>query len=293
MRRFLTAVTAAATLTGGMATGAGLASAAAPSRSVQTVQVTGSHSGLQFSTTHIRAGLVRFRISTTNPNGTGVTLFQFAPGVGFDQLDSDLLEEFSQTPSVAAKGTRDLTRDVRIFGLADVAPGTPAAATVNLNGGDYYSFDSSGPSLPTATTAVELHVSGGDATGTLSAGRHHLASVSLTSDDRFVVQGHLPAHGSVLVRNVADTIHFMTLQRVKPGTTDAEVQAYFDSGAQSAPPFAMDGPSASTDVLSPGHRLLFSYSLPRGTYVLLCFIADDVTGMPHAFMGMHKVVRVG
>jgi len=22
----------------------------------------------------------------------------------------------------------------------------------------------------------------------------------------------------------------------------------------------------------------------------MCFIADDVTGMPHAFMGMHKVV---
>ena len=33
-----------------------------------------------------------------------------------------------------------------------------------------------------------------------------------------------------------------------------------------------------------------SYNLPKGTYVLLCFVADDLTGMPHAIMGMHKVV---
>ena len=25
-------------------------------------------------------------------------------------------------------------------------------------------------------------------------------------------------------------------------------------------------------------------------YVLLCFVADDVTGVPHAIMGMHKAL---
>jgi hypothetical protein len=32
--------------------------------------------------------------------------------------------------------------------------------------------------------------------------------------------------------------------------------------------------------------------LAPGTYVLQCFVADDVTGMPHAIMGMHKVVTL-
>jgi hypothetical protein len=32
--------------------------------------------------------------------------------------------------------------------------------------------------------------------------------------------------------------------------------------------------------------------LPAGTYVMLCFIADDEAGMPHAVMGMHKVVHL-
>jgi hypothetical protein len=43
-------------------------------------------------------------------------------------------------------------------------------------------------------------------------------------------------------------------------------------------------------VTSPGVTLQLTYDLPAGTYVLTCFIADDVTGMPHAFMGMHKVI---
>jgi len=33
-----------------------------------------------------------------------------------------------------------------------------------------------------------------------------------------------------------------------------------------------------------------TYNLPAGRYVLLCFVADEQTGIPHAFMGMHKVV---
>ena len=89
---------------------------------------------------------------------------------------------------------------------------------------------------------------------------------------------------------MADTIHIMVLQPVKAGTTDAQVQAFFASGSQNPPPFALPGPTVSMDVLSPGHQLVLSYSLPKGTYVLL--IADDVTGLPHAVMGMHKVVTL-
>ncbi len=48
------------------------------------------------------------------------------------------------------------------------------------------------------------------------------------------------------------------------------------------------------EVLSPGTQAVFrSSSLKKGTYDLECFIADDVTGMPHAFMGMHRIVTIG
>jgi hypothetical protein len=294
MRRLLTTVTTAALVAGGTAGLAGPASAGTTHHSAsrtQTVWIKGEASGMHFSTTWVHKGTVRFKISSMNPAGTNVVLFQRKPGVSFDKLDADLLDEFSQDPPTAAKGTRELVRDVRFFGLADALPGGPIAATVNLDAGLYYAFDASSPALPNTHNVVRLHVKGDGPSWVTS--HRHLASVSLTSEDRFVVRGHLPAHGSVLVRNVADTIHFMEIQPVKAGTTDAEIQAFFESGSQDQPPFLLDGPGASMEVTSPGRQVVLSYSLPKGTYVLLCFIADDVTGMPHALMGMHKVVKVG
>jgi hypothetical protein len=94
--------------------------------------------------------------------------------------------------------------------------------------------------------------------------------------------------GLIRVHNVSDTLHFLSLAPVKPGTTDANVQAFLD-GSSSASPL-IDGPGAELNVLSPARQARLSWNLPPGTYVMLCFIADDETGMPHAVMGMHKVV---
>lgn len=72
----------------------------------------------------------------------------------------------------------------------------------------------------------------------------------------------------------------------------AQIRAFFDSGSQEQPPFFVDGPSVGMDVQSPGRQAFLTYRLPAGTYVLACFVADDVTGMPHLLMGMHKVVTL-
>ncbi|UQX86941.1 hypothetical protein M6D93_11555 [Jatrophihabitans telluris] len=297
MRKVLTGVTVAAFAVGVAVTGgAGVASASVPhDHDIQTVRVSGDAQGTHFSTTTLHEGAIRFDISTTNPNGTGVTLFSLHRGVSLSMLGADLAEEFSGSPDTAAKGTRDIQRDVTLYGLADVNPGTPVSATVSLEDGTYYSFDSNSGQLPSTANVTRLTVResrGGDSRWRPRPG-HRIASVALTSSDRFVVHGHLPAHGSVLVKNVSDTLHFMLLQPVQPGTTDAQVQAFLASGSSDQPPFAVDGPSVSTDVLSPGKKLVLSYSLPKGTYVLLCFVADDTTGMPHAVMGMHKVITIG
>jgi hypothetical protein len=50
--------------------------------------------------------------------------------------------------------------------------------------------------------------------------------------------------------------------------------------------------STGSDAVSPGHASVLSLNLPKGTYLLQCFVADDVTGIPHAFMGMHLVVNI-
>jgi hypothetical protein len=49
-----------------------------------------------------------------------------------------------------------------------------------------------------------------------------------------------------------------------------------------------------TGVLSPGKSMSFSYRLPRGNYVLMCFWPDaDMGGTPHVLMGMYRGLRVG
>ena len=203
---------------------------------------------------------------------------------------ADLAEEFSNDPSTAAKGTRDLKRDVLTYGLADVSPARGALVTRGLRAGTYYLMDlGNTPSGAPATTKLTVRRHSGYRSRVLH--RHARATVRVTSADRFRVRGRMPAHGTIRVANVSDTLHFVAFQRVKRGTTDRQVQQYFDSNPSGPPPWGLQSPTMGTDVLTPGQSLKLTYRLHRGTYVLLCFVADDKTGMPHAFMGMHKVVR--
>ena len=67
------------------------------------------------------------------------------------------------------------------------------------------------------------------------------------------------------------------------GPAPAGPQASFDSGTGS-PPFRA-GPSGGNDVVSPGGTIQVAHNLPAGTYALFCFVADDMTGIPHALLG--------
>jgi len=162
------------------------------------------------------------------------------------------------------------------------------AGPENLHSGTYYLMDLvnfTGKGNPVTT---RLFVTGHGRSSAL----HGQVYVTPTSADRFIAPSRWPHHGTYLFHNVADTIHFMAIVPVKAGTTDRQIQAFFNSGSQSQPPFFRNGPSGGNDVVSPGKTIQVSYNLPRGTYVLLCFIADDVTGIPHAIMGMHLVIRL-
>jgi hypothetical protein len=98
-----------------------------------------------------------------------------------------------------------------------------------------------------------------------------LATVLMTSADRCVSPATLPARGHIRVRNVSDTLHFLSLLPVKPGTTDADVQTFLDGSSSVSP--LIDGPGAELNSLSPGRQMRLSLNLPPGTYVMVCFIA--------------------
>jgi hypothetical protein len=258
-----------------------------------SVKVVGDGSSVHIDRTTVQAGRVSFSVSSTNPapqgeGGSAISMFKPKPGVTLSQVFADIREVFSDQPATAAKGSRDVVRDVTLYGLAGLVPGHPEVVTENLRSGTYYLMDLgkySGVGQPEVT---RLSVTGHGTPRPL----HGSVQVAATSADRFVAPASWPHDGTYVFRNVSDTIHFMSIVPAKAGTTDAQVQAYLDSGSQSPPAFSGDGPFGGNDVVSPEGTIAVSYNLPPGTYVLFCFVPDDVTGMPHAVMGMHKVIQL-
>ena len=280
MRRSISLGAAVALAAGVVLTSQGPASAG--TAAAQTVAVQTVNGAVNLSRDVVDQGRVQFVVG----GPSNVVMFQPINGATVKQFFRDLSEEFSSDPAIAAQGTRDLNRDAKVYGLADPEPGQALTVTETLAPGKYFLFDSNitSPSIPPVT--LLLVRSGAESLAAPDAA----ATILMTSQDRFLAPPALPAQGTVRVRNVSDTLHFADLVPVAPGTTDADVQAFFDG---TGPPPFIQGPGASMEPLSSGQQADLGYRLPAGDYVLLCFIADDVTGLPHAFMGMHRVVHLG
>lgn len=259
----------------------------------QTVHVVGNGHSVSIDHSTVWSGSIQFAVSSTNPQtqqggGSSVSLFRLNPGVSVQQFTQDLGDEFSQTPKVAARGTRELVRDVHVQGLADVVPGHPEVVTENVAPGTYWLMDLGNNSFPPALTKLTVGAPREDVEQ--DSDLHSALTAQATSADRFVAPRNWPHEGTYTFENVSDTLHMMIIAPVKPGTTDEDITEFFNGTSKNVP--LIPGPSGGNDVTSPGVHLQVTYDLPPGTYVLLCFIADDKTGMPHAAMGMHEVVTL-
>jgi hypothetical protein len=66
---------------------------------------------------------------------------------------------------------------------------------------------------------------------------------------------------------------------------------YFQSNSNGPPPWARRG-EAGVDALSYGEQQTLHVNLPAGQYVEMCFFPDPDEGLPHAFMGMIRMVHL-
>jgi hypothetical protein len=109
------------------------------------------------------------------------------------------------------------------------------------------------------------------------------------NQNRFGGSKVLPAKGTIEVINKnVHSPHFLAMLHVKKGTTRKQ----FLEGLESQSPTIFLPGSTGTDALSSGQSQTLKYSLPKGTYGQACFFPDPVTGIPHAFMGMVRIVTV-
>ena len=103
----------------------------------------------------------------------------------------------------------------------------------------------------------------------------------------------IPSKGMMRFKNAASQNHFIVMAKLKNGMTYKDFKKWL-AAAMDGPP----GPSPvkflmDSGVVSPGYSATFTYNLPKGSYVMLCFWPDaKMGGMPHALMGMHRAITL-
>lgn len=252
--------------------------AAQATNGVPTITATVTSKAVTLSSGHtVQAGRVIFKVVV--PKGDHeLQLLKLAPGYTTAMANKDINAAFSG--KVAA--VKRVDTKITWFGGAEATPGKAGYFAETLYAGKYYLIDQNSHAHTTLTV-----------TGSPVA-RPWIANSSTiigNAKDRFGGDSVLPHSGWTLVRDTSDEPHFVVFQQVKKGTTRHDVEEYFKAGDESQPAFAL-GPNTSTGVISGGTQMLFHYSLPKGEYVILCFWPSDENGMPHAMMGMYKIITL-
>ena len=286
-----------ATTVGVLATGAVGAHAAAQraTSAATTLRVAITDHGLYVDGPRtFPAGLVHvtFEDAKVKHDAT-IAVLALAPGHTWHEFRSDLkvaFENLFAPHGDKKKGLKYLNHVLTYatgYGGMDAHAGeTPREGTLLLSNpnSQYFLYDDSG-NLPNRPKLL---------TTTGAAGAQTLPATSATvvamTNRRFGGDSVLPANGTVTFENKStESPHFLVLQQVKNGTTRKQVIAALQSNSGPGP-FLHD--EASSDVVSYGHAMNLHVHVHPGTYAEMCFFPDPKTGMPHAFMGMVRIVHL-
>lgn len=267
------AAVSAAALSAVALVGAASASAAT-TIPVVTVHVSSTHVRLSTGNT-LHAGRVIYRVVTTKGDH-GLQVARLLHGYTLQQAGQDLNKAFSG--DVAA--VRRVDSNIRFRGGAETRPNHPGRFSISLSAGTFVFVDQNS-NAHTFVTVV----------GTAPKRPTIATQGSITAYSYgWGTSNKLPADGWIRFFNQSDQPHFLEIQHVRQSTTNAMVRKAFSSGENGPPPSWVLKANTSTGVLTPYFVEKFHLDLPAGKYLIACFWPDDDTGMPHAFMGMWKLV---
>lgn len=267
---------AVSAITAGSLLGGAAADASSPAKApVVVVHMSSRAIAVGNGSHRMHAGAVIFKVETRSGDHE-LQIARLRYGYSLAQAGADVAKALSG--NVAA--VRRVDANISFRGGAEAHPRHPGYFAVLLRAGDYVFLDQN------SNAYSVMHVVGTQPARTLPA---HSGSVTTFTYGFGNTPTKLPASGWVRVRNVSDQPHFVVFNQVKPGTTDAMVRKYYHGTSQAPPPWGLRA-STSSGVISPNIGQLLHYNLPPGKYLMACYWPDDETGMPHAVMGMWKLV---
>ncbi len=190
------------------------------------------------------------------------------------------------------KALKRFERNVRLVGGVASRHGERGVMWTRLGVGHYWVVDTNDNNT-TPADLFDLRVGGRGIGGHLGGA----ATLRAINEVDFAKRPRaIPSSGRVVLRNDSEDNHFFSMAKLLPGKTMKDFRKWIKgaaNGEQAPPPVDESAPGMESGVLSPGAAMSMHYNLARGHYVLICWWPDaEMGGMPHAFMGMYRGVRV-
>ena len=271
-------VLVAGALTGGTTGAAGQAAERETAASMIAVSI--DKAGAVTMPAVVAPGVNTYKITTAR-RSSALQVVALAPGYTTEQADADVVNGLEKG---RLKALKRFEANTTLLGGAPATKDKAGKLAIDLAPGTYYALDTSKSGSPWTLFTV----SGVDTGATLPADTRVTAIDSTKWSKK---PAAIPRKGWLKFKNRSDQNHFISLVKLLPGKTLDDFAAFLES--ESGPPPIDFGVTADSGVLSPGHDMAMKYRLARGNYVLVCFWPDaSMGGMPHAFMGMYRMVKV-
>lgn len=176
-------------------------------------------------------------------------------------------------------------------GVGSTAPGKSLTATVVLDPGSYYAFDTNSndnnDSYAKQGAVMPFTVTGTASSATVSA------DVTISAREyEFTVPTLKSGTTKVKFQNTGKQLHLLVAAQILPGKTFEDVKNSFASQDNSAPPPADFDNAVGFEVVDPGKAEVSTVTLKKGTYAFICFVNDRAGGPPHFTKGMLQQVNV-
>ncbi|WP_151084165.1 hypothetical protein [Nocardioides cynanchi] len=248
---------------------------AARSAAAPVFTIKANKGSLKLSSAQIKPGKTMFKVVRGTANGS-IQLLRLKSGYTLADLAADIGPLMAgDVPTV-----QRVDKNVVFYGGMPIpAPG----AKPNMWGTD----------IDKAGTYYVINLKR-NTVGTFKAKGAHQTRSLPSADGKLGMKGSMsfkapasnPHRGWMKSTNNAIQPHFIDVEQVRKSTTDQDVMNWLMN--PSGPPtfFKQGGATASTEVISPGHTIVWKYHVPKGQYVSLCFYPDKDSGAPHAFAGM-------
>jgi hypothetical protein len=235
--------------------------------------------------TTLQPGVTTFRVTSAAKRGSSFQLAMPAPGYTPEQASKDIEKGLNKGN---IKALKHFEANLTLLGGMHVDD-TADTLVVDLEPGTYWAVDTD-TNMP--GKFFEFTVAGTDTGNVLP----EAVTLKARLDAKWAAKpASIPHKGLLRFKNTASQNHFIEMGKLKKGYTYKDFKKWIadlENGPSGPSPVNFDV-GLGSGVVSPGHSAIFNYKLPKGEYVMLCFWPDaSMGGMPHALMGMHRVITL-